>query len=268
MTLFRRSHLAMATRFEALLAGGDDEHLEAVSAAIFEETDRVERLLSRFDPASETFRVNQHAAGATLRLSVELAHVIADCRAWWERTEGHFDITIASQNVAAGEGWHSIAFDASARTIRFALPGVQLDFGGFGKGYALDRAGEILARFGIEHALLHGGTSSVLARGRDPSGAPWRVGLRSLAAKDVEESVRLPLTDVALSTSWSTSNDEGCTVLAADATTAEVLSTALLMMGEPNAERFLRAPPRWLESGIQVYWSRAGQEHPKLLPPG
>ena len=78
------------------------------------------------------------------------------------RTQGFFDIALGSP----------LRLDEAARTVRFSEPGTLIDLGGVGKGYALDRAGELLRRFGVECALLNAGTSSLLAVGRHPSGAP------------------------------------------------------------------------------------------------
>src|SRR5205085_1952713 len=72
----------------------------------------------------------------------------------------------------------AVAIDREARTVRFTRPGVSLDLGGIGKGYALDRAAEIIAAQEVHSAFLHGGTSSILAFGSDETGRPWTVGVR------------------------------------------------------------------------------------------
>ena len=60
-------------------------------------------------------------------------------------------------------------------TVRFPMPEMMLDLGSIGKGYALDMAAEILCDSGVENALLHGGTSTIIGLGSDPDGAPWKV---------------------------------------------------------------------------------------------
>src|SRR5688500_9593280 len=89
MPLLTQSHLAMCTKFETGLVGGDAEHLAAVAALCWDAIDRVERMLSRFDPASEGHRITAEAAERPVRLSVELADVIEDCFQWWQQTHGY-----------------------------------------------------------------------------------------------------------------------------------------------------------------------------------
>jgi thiamine biosynthesis lipoprotein len=250
----------MATLFEVLLLGEDEEHLRAVGEAALDEVERVERLLSRFDPAAELARVNREAATRPVLVSHELFAVLRDCRERCRLTEGYFDICVPLQGSGPGflEG---VRLDEARRTVSFASPAVALDPGGYGKGYALDAAAVVLDEFGVSSALLHGGTSSVLARGsRD--GAPWVVGLADPFAGGNGEIARVRLADAALSCSavhdrgrTPDSHEEsdiidpiagrplreqaGCCVLAPTATLAEVLSTALLVMGRERALGYL-----------------------------
>jgi thiamine biosynthesis lipoprotein len=80
-----------------------------------------------------------------------------------------------------------VQLDERNFTVRFDRDGVMLDLGAIGKGYALERAAEILRQAGITSAILHGGTSSVTTIGTDAEGRPWRVGIAKpeaeLAAK-------------------------------------------------------------------------------------
>jgi thiamine biosynthesis lipoprotein len=67
--------------------------------------------------------------------------------------------------------------DARASTVAFACPGVQLDLGAIGKGYAVERAADILRESGATSALIHGGTSSIHALGRPPEAESWQVAI-------------------------------------------------------------------------------------------
>src|SRR6185437_3709673 len=67
--------------------------------------------------------------------------------------------------------------DIEKRTVQFTKSGIALDFGGFGKGYALDRMSELLTESGITSALIHAGTSSILAMGDGPHGNGWPVAI-------------------------------------------------------------------------------------------
>src|SRR5262245_39811982 len=83
----RRTRPAMGTLFEVLLLGDDEEHLTAVADAVLDEVQRIERLLSRFDPRSEISRINRLAAAESLVVDCELAGLLAACfeaRHWTE----------------------------------------------------------------------------------------------------------------------------------------------------------------------------------------
>ncbi|HTN75520.1 MAG TPA: FAD:protein FMN transferase [Pirellulaceae bacterium] len=244
MPLVRQTFRAMATGFEIVLLGDDDEHLAAVAAAIADEVWRVERLLSRFDPASEISRINRDAARITLKLDRELVQVLAECRDGWQRSAGLF--AVVQREESSRVGWEEVDFDEETGTIRLRDPRLSFDLGAYGKGYALDRAAELLARYGIEDAFLHGGTSSAIARGRSSTGEPWRVALGPKANLMVE------LHNAALSTSASSAQGEEladiidpstcqplvgesqCSVIAGTASSAEIASTSLLLRGSGN----------------------------------
>jgi thiamine biosynthesis lipoprotein len=74
-------------------------------------------------------------------------------------------------------GMQHVILDPTRFTIRFAKPGIMLDLGSIGKGYALDVAVETLTEAGVEHALIHGGTSTVCAVGHAPEGGAWKVAI-------------------------------------------------------------------------------------------
>ena len=111
----------------------------------------------------------------------------------YEETEGAYDVTSAPLWEAwgfarrAGEipfgaigrgrtrvGGHLVELDAVRRTVRFRRPGVRINLGSIGKGYVLDLCGQRLAALGMADFLLHGGQSSVLARGSRTPGLPGR----------------------------------------------------------------------------------------------
>jgi thiamine biosynthesis lipoprotein len=246
-SLVQSTRPAMGTLFEALLIGDDREHLDAVAAAVLDEVERIERLLSRFDPRSEISRLNRHAGERPVLVDRELFDLLAVCLDAGQATGGAFDIAAVSR--PAGFYDSPIRLDASRRLVQFALPEIQLDLGGIGKGYALDRAAEILASQGVTSALIHGGTSSVLARGLTAECAPWRIDIGPAASS---RASTIELKDEALSCSAVDSQADiidpasgrplvasrGCGVIALTATEAEILSTALLCMPPSRAARF------------------------------
>ena len=265
----------MGTFFEAFLAGDDADHLESVAAAVLDEVGRLERLLSRFDPAAEVARLNREAAQRPVRIDADLWDILCRCEAYRRATDGFFDVTAVS-----GASGDALILDEERRTIRFARPGVFIDLGGVAKGYALDRGAEILRRFRVSRALLNGGTSSVLAVGTHPRGGGWEVAVRDPFAGDASAPVvRLVLSDRGFSCSGVRSPGQAvsdviaphrgepltgqaaCVVVAPTATEAEALSTACLVMGKRRAREYLEgnAGP-----GVGVGWIDAADGVPRL----
>jgi thiamine biosynthesis lipoprotein len=241
---------AMATLFEVWLGGDDDEHLSAVGEAILDEVKRIEKLLSRFDPTAELARVNREAYHHPVLVDHELFAILLDCQSRCQQTRGYFDICRAARFPEA------VRLQPN-RTVRLLRPEAALDLGGYGKGYALDAAAAILQRFGVTSALLHGGTSSILAHGVRGPNQPWKIGIRNPFREDTEELTALRLNDCGFSCSATFSPDSpesdlvdphtrespaeqvACVVITPTAVEAEVLSTGLLAMGKPRAMRYL-----------------------------
>lgn len=243
--LIRYSCQAMGTRFEAFLSGQDRSHLDAVANALWEKARSVEKLLSRFDPASEVYRVNRLASRQPVRVSLELLSILQTCREYCELTQGNFDV---ARNAETRGADRHLELDIAKRTAQFTKSGITLDFGGFGKGYALDQMSELLTESGIASALIHAGTSSILAVGDGPHGNGWPVAIddpysQGMGAGQVSFSncalscsgVFRPgqeISDIVDRTTGEPLQSQShCIVLAPRAAEAEALSTACLAMG-------------------------------------
>lgn len=186
---------AMATRFEAVLEGDDAVRLRAAGEAALDEVRRWEARLSAFRPSSEVAQVNSRAARAPVPVSPPVFRLLRQAALFHELTGGAFDPTVgplmrcwgfaggtprrpteaALTEAHARTGFHRVHLDAARRTVAFARPGMALDPGAFGKGAALDEAATVLREAGVERALLHGGTSTVVGLARPDE--PWRVAV-------------------------------------------------------------------------------------------
>lgn len=197
MTTVTLARHAMATRFELVLHGGEATALRAAGEEALDEIARLEDELSYFRPTSQIFRLNQAAAERPVRVSPWLFRLLLHARQLAAESGGTFDPTVAPlmrcwgfytragrvpepAALAAARacvGMDLVQLDEAELTVRFARPGVQLDLGSIGKGYAVERAGERLREAGVTCALLHGGTSTVLALGTPPDAPAWIIAL-------------------------------------------------------------------------------------------
>jgi thiamine biosynthesis lipoprotein len=243
----------MGTLFEALLVGDDEEQLAAVAEAVLDEVERIDRLLSRFNPTSEIYRINRLAGRQDVLVDREVADLLALCQNAFARTRGAFDITATSQasgrrqppgDVVYGVVDHTqvVEFDIERRLARFKSREVRLDLGGIGKGYALDRAAHILADHGIHRALLHGGTSSAIALGSDERGQPWRVACGKQLIELVNRALSCSATNeqqdiIDPRSGKAVQGKVLCAVIADTATEAEIWSTTAVVMGRETADR-------------------------------
>ncbi len=188
---------AMATRFELMLHGDDLVALRAAGEEALDEVERLDAQLSLYRPDSEISHLNQRAATAPVRVTPGLFYLLEHAQQLSAESGGAFDITVAplmrcwgflggpGQRPAADAlaeaksnvGMNLVVLDEDNFTVRFARPGVMLDMGAIGKGFALARAANILHEAGVHHALLHGGTSTVHALGPQPNGDAWKIAV-------------------------------------------------------------------------------------------
>jgi len=248
----------MATRFEGWLVGTDVTHLRAVSNIVCEEILRLEQLMSRHDPRAELARLNREAFQQACKVEPELFDILEECVSAWKKTGGYFDISFASHLPQKAPLPDLLSLNQRNRTIRFRAPGLQLDLGAYGKGYALDAAAEIIRSFGIQSAFLRGGYSSALAMGCQANAAPWQVRLADAPDQMLAIQAEGFSYSGAFAPTAATSDlhnphqatpiqDAGaCAVWAPTAAQAEIYSTALLTMGSDRAQAMISQLPAGL----------------------
>lgn len=222
-TRFEAEAQAMGTSFRIAAFGPEKRKLAGATFAAFDEARRIDALISNYQPESELSRVNAAAADRPVAVSEEFGDLLAVSLDAARRSEGAFDLTVgplmkvwgfykgsgslpgdrAVRRAIDRVGYHHVELSADRRSVRFTQDGVELDPGGIGKGYAVDRMVALLRRYEVESAMISAGTSTLYALGAPPDEARgWRVELQSPEKPDVAADTVF-LRDESLSTSGS-----------------------------------------------------------------
>ena len=191
------SRRAMATEFVVMLAPNCADSVED-AVAVLERLDAIEADLTVYQPSSEISHVNRRAAEGPVPVSRATFALLNRAVAWSRRCDGAFDITSGPlvdawgfsrrqgrkpsaeelESALGRVGYEHLRLDQEHRTVTFARPGMTINLGAIGKGDALDRLAHELTAGGVTDFLIHGGQSSVIARGDQVPGSDrgWRSG--------------------------------------------------------------------------------------------
>jgi len=171
MKVYHNSFYAMGTRFSAVFPNGDEGVCTRIFNLMKSECERIEFMLSYFNPASDVAKVNESAYKSSVVLNDELFYIISTCIKYSELTSGAFDITLrpvieylkndpsASSEEVIMSNMDQIELTEGKKSVRFKNDKVKIDFGGFGKGYALDKIKSILDNSPVENAFISFGES-------------------------------------------------------------------------------------------------------------
>jgi thiamine biosynthesis lipoprotein len=273
---------AMGTVFEVTLVTRDEARARKTLAEIFARVERLEALVSTWDPNSQVSRLNRAAGQGPVPVSARVARLLRLGVDYAGTTRGSFDVTvgplvdlwteaasrgslptaqeIASARARVGSEHLRVQGEDRAELLR---AGMRIDLGGIAKGFALDLVRPLLARRDIQGALLSFGQSSTLALGRPQEGPGWRLLARGPGERFLGV---LELEDQALSVSGSlgqwveiggrrfghvidprtglaATQRREALVLAPEAALAEALSKALLVLGEREGIALVAAQP-------------------------
>jgi thiamine biosynthesis lipoprotein len=274
---------AMGSRVEIVFPAEYRSLVEEVQRAM-DEVRRLEGLMSYFDPGSRISQINRDGAECPVPVEPELFLLLNRCRELWEWTGGAFDAAAGAlwrcwgfhrregrlppaedlADARLRSGFHLVELDDVNRQVSLDRPGVELNLGSIGKGFALDRAGAMLQNAGFERVLLNAGSSSVLAIGRPSQDvAGWRVSVRHPVRLE-SNLLTLRLENLGMGTSGieeqyfeldgrryghiidprsgeSVLNHLSTTAIAPDAATADGLATAFFVMQMDEIERFCQS---------------------------
>ena len=195
----------MGTKFCIVLYAQDTTDANRAAAAAFRRVDQLDGTLSDYDPSSELSRLS-NTAGTAEWISVgdDLWSVLLQSAHLADLTDGAFDVTVGpltrlwrwanrrgvlpdEERIAgarAAVGHRLIQFDRSSQRVRLVAPGMRLDVGAIGKGFAADAALAVLTRLGISHALIDAG-GDIVASDPPPGTPGWRVEIPTVDGDSV-----------------------------------------------------------------------------------
>ena len=279
----QRTEAIMGTRCYVELWADDAAKGNDAIDAVMAELRRIDNLMSHYKPESQLSQINQYANERPVQVDKELFDLIKLSTHYSQITEGAFDITYASvgylynypQHIHPTEeqirqalpavNWRNMLLDEEHHTVRFEHPGMRIDLGGIGKGYAVDRGIDILKARGIARALVTaGGDSRIIG---DRIGRPWLVAIRH-PDNPSKVVTRIPLSDSAVSTSGdyeryfdedgvryhhiidprtghSASKVRSATILAPTATQTDGMSKTAFVLGAEKALEIINRMPEY-----------------------
>jgi thiamine biosynthesis lipoprotein len=278
-----RTEAIMGTRIYVQVWSEDPAKGNEAMDAVMAEMHRIDDLMSHYKPESELSQINQRGNTEAVQVDKELFDLIKLSTHYSQITEGAFDITYASvgylydypnhihpndvqiKSALPAVNWRNLLLDEAHHTVRFEHPGMKIDLGGIGKGYAVDRCIDILKARGFQHALVTaGGDSRFLG---DHMGRPWLAAIRHPDNPQLVVT-RIPLSDSAVSTSGdyeryfdedgvryhhiidphtghSASKVRSATVIAPTATQTDGMSKTAFVLGAQKALEIINRMPEY-----------------------
>lgn len=195
-TTYNRVIKLMGSRFEIAVVADSKENGEDYIDLAINEISRIEKLISSWDPNSQTSRINKNAGIKPVKVDEELFNLIKRSIEISKITDGAFDISYASmdriwkfdgsmkemplaakiENAIRLIGYKKIVLDYKNQTVYLTQKGMKIGFGAIGKGYAADKAKALLIKEGVQSGIVNA-SGDLNAWGMQPDGSPWLVGI-------------------------------------------------------------------------------------------
>jgi thiamine biosynthesis lipoprotein len=262
----------MGSRFDITVVAKDPVEGDVYIDMAINEITRIEKLISSWDTNSQTSEINRNAGSKPVKVDAELYDLIHRAIGISQLTDGAFDISYASMDKiwkfdgsmtvmpsedsikasVAKVGYHNIILDKENHTVYLKLAGMKIGFGAIGKGYAADKAKELLKSKGVVAGIINA-SGDMNTWGKQPDGKEWKVAITNPMDKNKVFAL-LPITNGAVVTSgnyekYVTFNDIrythiidprsgypatgiiSVTVFAPKAELADALATSVFVMG-------------------------------------
>ena len=218
--MVERAGIAMGSELRLTAWSADEAAARAAFDAVFAEFERLEAQMSNWRPASDVMRINAAAGEHAVTVAPEVRDVLRRAREISEWTQGTFDVTFGAltdvwkfdhdqDNSIPGADairarlplidYRQIEIDDRAGTVFLRRKGMTIHLGGIGKGYAVERALQILHRAGLSDFMIQAGGDLYVGGHKD--GRPWRLGIQDPRGPEGKTFATIDLTDSTFSTS-------------------------------------------------------------------
>lgn len=195
--VYKRVLRLMGNRFEISVVGSDESLSNQHIDAAVNEISRIEKLLTTFDPSSQTNQVNQQAGEKPVKVDPEVFDLIHRSKIISQLTQGAFDITYGSVDKRLWNfdqqmqslpdaataarmvrliNYRNVILDEKKGTVFLKEKGMRIGFGGIGKGYAAEMARRLLIQRGVKSGVVNA-AGDLTVWGQQPNGKPWTIGI-------------------------------------------------------------------------------------------
>ncbi|MBT3250635.1 MAG: thioredoxin fold domain-containing protein [Candidatus Marinimicrobia bacterium] len=269
---YSRTLKLMGSRFDITVVANDSLEAGNYIDTAIKEISRIEKLISSWDNSSQTRTINQNSGVGPVIVDSELLNLIKRANGISAVTDGAFDISYATlDNIWKFDGsmaelpseeevseslkkvgYQHIIVDELNQTVFLELSGMKIGFGGIGKGYAADKAKELLISEGVTAGIINA-SGDMNTWGERPNGDSWTIAITNPLNKN-SVFATLPIRDKAVVTSgnyqkfitlgekkyshildprtgFPTTGIISVTVFAPKAELADALATAVFVMG-------------------------------------
>ncbi|MEN6454562.1 MAG: FAD:protein FMN transferase [Prolixibacteraceae bacterium] len=217
--VYKRTLLLMGSRFDITVVAGDSLQGNTYIDLAVAEVSRIERLISEWDPDSETSEINKNAGIQPVQVDPELFGLIERSISISKLTDGAFDISYASMDKiwrfdgsmtempseeaikasVSKVGYQNIILDKTHSTVFLKLQGMKIGFGAIGKGYAADKAKALLIGKGVQAGIVNA-SGDMNTWGKQPGGDEWKIAITNPLNKNKVFAI-LPIREGAVVTS-------------------------------------------------------------------
>lgn len=220
MQIYKRGMRLMGNHFEITVVSAIEEFADYCIEQAVREISRIEKLLTTFNDQSQTAAINRHAGIKPVEVDKEVFDLVARSQSISALTQGAFDISYGSvdkafwnfdtsmarlpdrataRNAVQLINYRKIALDAEQQTVFLREKGMRIGFGGIGKGYAAERAKDVLVKLGVKSGIVNA-SGDLTAWGQQPNGEDWTVGVANPDHRDQPFSY-LNISNLAIATS-------------------------------------------------------------------